>query len=37
MELQLFLCAVEEIFGGMLVDLMELSSAWLVVDLLSCA
>jgi hypothetical protein len=37
MELQLFLCAVEEVFGGMLVDLMELSSARLVLDLLSCA
>jgi hypothetical protein len=28
---------VEEVFGGMLVDLMELSSAWLVLDLLSRA
>jgi hypothetical protein len=37
MELQLFLCAVEEVFGGMLVDLMELSWARLVLDLLFCA
>jgi hypothetical protein len=37
MELELFLWAVEEVLGGMLIDLMELSSARLVLDLLSCA
>jgi hypothetical protein len=37
MDLELFICAVEEDFRGMLVDLMELSSARLVLDLLSRA
>jgi hypothetical protein len=37
MELELLICAVEDVFRGMLIDLMELSSARLVLDLLSCA
>jgi hypothetical protein len=37
MELQLFICAVEEVLGGMHVELMEVSSARLVLDLSSCA